>query len=104
MAMRGSSWASAHQNLYDFHIAPPIQGHFDPDPPYFQGDVSDGGVAKSRASDGPQEHVAAARPRSQAPAARSAARLFSYKAGSGYLGLRLGVRGGVGRRSCVPFE
>ena len=60
----GSSWASAHQNLHDFHIAPPIQGHFDPD--HFQGDVSDGGVAKRRASDGPEEHVAAARPRSQA--------------------------------------
>lgn len=58
----GDSWASAHQNPYDFHVAPPIQGHF-PDPHHvnFLGDVSDGGVVNRPV------RTATARSRSHAP-------------------------------------
>jgi hypothetical protein len=64
-----SSSANAHQAPSDFHIAPPLQGPYGPDPheANFPADVSDDSVANRHSPDGPEEHVAAVRPRLRAP-------------------------------------
>jgi hypothetical protein len=89
---RGSS-ARVHQDLYDFHIAPPIQGQFDPDPQQvnFQGAVSDAAVANRDAPDSPEERApkAVPAPRREAPRAFSVIRRVAHTLAYGVASLAI---------------